>query len=102
MSRRFCETHLTQRNVGEARGGGDANATLIVTSKFEIGNSCNSANEAPGFGIREPNSVSQNADSVKVGAIISDTNHRRNSIVFHISLFLKPLHVLPAVGVIGA
>ena len=74
---------------------------LIVTSNCEIGKFCNSSNESPGFGIREPNSVSQNADSVKVAAIISDTNHRRNSIVCHISLFLKPLHVLPAVGVIG-
>jgi len=45
--------------------------------------------------------VSQNADSVKVGATISDTNHRRNSIVSHISLFLKSLHVLPTVGAIG-
>jgi hypothetical protein len=45
--------------------------------------------------------VSQNADSVKVGATISDTNHRRSSIVSHISLLLKPLHVLPTLGVIG-
>jgi hypothetical protein len=49
----------------------------------------------------EPNSVSQNADSVKVGATISDTNHRRNSIVSHISFVLKSLHVLPTVGAIG-
>jgi hypothetical protein len=59
----------------------------------------------PAIGTRlwntEPNSVSQNADSVKVGATFSDTNHRRDAIVSHISSFLKPLHVLPTVGVIG-
>ena len=45
--------------------------------------------------------MSRNADSVKVGATISDSNHRRNSIVSHISLFLKPLLVLPTLGAIG-
>ena len=37
----------------------------------------------------------------KVDAIVSDTGHSHDSIVSHISLFLKPLRVLPRGGVLG-
>lgn len=45
--------------------------------------------------------MSLNTDTVKVGAVVTDTGHPHNSIVAHISLFLKPLRMLLRGGVIG-